>query len=534
MPAPALMDAPESSAESKTPVASVLPDARVLEDKTPTWFRTTPTCTLMTLVTGLLAVAMTHVPLWHTDLWDHINYGQQVLDHGNISRTEPLLKLAQGMPMVNVPWLAQIGLASLNNSFGLAALQFAFGLTVAGCLGLVAWRTIARSGSTGAGILAVSIFLALNYHQFMIIRPQLVGLLFYCVLVAWLFSARPCRTLTWFAMPFLFVVWANCHGSFAIGLMLMGLAAAGRFCDIWLRSRSLRLAFLDSRADQTILLTQLCAVAALVNPSGMAIYPEVFHVAGNANVDTMFEWSALTLRSQQGQCFAVMLILLLTAMKLSPRRVRLIEVFPLIATGLLTLWSARMINWWAPVCAIVTATHLTAVVRQLRKRPRSTAIRRPTGLWTIVSLGLCWILFALTNFGVQIVHGRMTEPQKMVSRQTPLQLVEYLNSKTTLPDGIAFVPAEWAGFVMHAGPPSLTPMVNLHVHVIPEEVWNDYLRVLHGPSDWDAILDQYGMNLVIADKLNHAGLVRRLSESEDWTARYQDNLAIVFTRNQPI
>lgn len=531
---PSVIDAPPPESDIHTDRQESLPDARVLEDKTPVWFRSTPIGTLLTLLIGIAFVVLTHVRLWHTDLWDHIQYGQYILDHKSIPQTEPLLHLAQGMPMIDVPWLAQIGMTTLNNHFGPAALQFAFGLTIASCLTLIAWRTMVGSGSVLAAMLAMTIFFVLNYHQLMIIRPQLLGLLFFCGIMVRTFSAKPFSRMTWAGFPLLFVLWANCHGSFVIGLLVLALNAAGHFFDVWRCSGSLRLAVRDSRVMQTALLTQFCAVASLLNPAGLAIYPEVFHVAASPNIDSMFEWGALTLRSSQGKSFTALLLLLLVVLKLTPRRVRFIEILPLLATGLMTLWSARMINWWAPVCAIVMAIHASAILRKLRLSARTTARRPATGLWTIVSLGTCWILFGFTNFGTELVHGRTTDLRRIVSRQTPLDLVDYLNSATNLPKGIAFVPAEWAGYLMHAGPKTVSPMVNLHVHLIPEEVWNDYLRLLQVGSDWESTLERYGVNLVITDKDSQPGLTRRMTESEDWTRQYQDHQCAVFMRKAPI
>jgi hypothetical protein len=319
-----------------------------------------------------------------------------------------------------------------------------------------------------------------------------------------------------------------------VGLLTIGAAMAGEFCDVWRRSRSLRTAVVHPRVWSLLLILQLCAAAALLNPSGLAIYPEVLQVGTNPNVDSMFEWNALSLRMIQGQWAAAMILVLLVALKLTPRRVRFTELLPLLVTGLLALWSARMINWWAPWMAIVTGTHLTAVLRAWRQQPRRTTAASRSGLWSVVCLGLCWILFALTNLGVQVVHGRMADPARLVSRQTPVQMVAFLNSQGELPKGLAFVPAEWAGYVMNSGPKSLSPMVNLHVHVIPLEIWDDYLRLLQGPSDWESVLDQYGINLVIVDRNQQPRLWRRLAESEDWKSNYQDSQAGVFRRNQPI
>ena len=511
-----------------------LPDASVLEDKTPPWFRMPLVSVIFTALIGLIFLQMAFTPLWHTDLWDHINYGQQVLTTGKVSTVEPLLQLSQGVPMVNFPWLTQVAMAWTYNNSGLAALQFAAAACVAAMMALVAWRGTQRGGSVCSGLIAVVVFFALNRYQFMVVRPQLVGLLFYVITVVWSQAKHRHTRLTWIAMPVMFALWANCHGSFSVGLTLMALTGAGRFVDIWLRSRSIRTAFLDHQFDQTFLLTQLCATAVLLNPAGLAVYREVLQIANNPNIQSMFEWFPLTLRTIQGQWAAAMILLLVVSIRLSPRRIRFVEMLPVIFMGLMAFWSSRMINWWAPLMGITIGVHAVAAARHLLRKHRRTEPYPTRGLWTVINLGMCWILFAFTHFGVQTVHGRTTELAKLVSSQTPIQLVDYLNSKKNLPNGIALVPAEWAGFVMNAGPKTISPMVNLHVHVIPPEVWGDYERLVQGPSDWEPLLEQYGINLAIVDKMQQPRLLGRLGDSDDWTPRYQDNLCVVFTRNKPI
>ena len=528
---------PQADTLSDTDLASqpsALPDASALEDKTPEWFRMSGSSLLLTVTIGLIFLKLAFQPLWHTDLWDHINYGRHILATGSVSQTEPLLELNKGVTMVNFPWLVQLGMAWTYQHSGLAALQFAAALCVALMMGLVTWRASARGGSVYAGLLAIAVFYMLNRFQFMVVRPQIVGLLFYVLTVTWTLSKHRHTRLSWIGMPLMFALWANCHGSFSIGLTLMALTGAGRFLDVWYRSRSLRMAFLDRQFDRTFLLTQLCATAVLLNPAGLAIYHEVLQISGNPNISSMFEWAPLTLRSIQGQWAAGMTLLLIVITRLSPRRIRLSEALPLITMGLLALWSSRMINWWAPLMGIAIGVHGVAAARSLLHKHRRTEPVVGRGLWTVINLGMCWLFFAFTHFGVQTVHGRTVDPARLVSEQTPVHLVDYLNSRNDWPEGIAMVPADWAGFVMNAGPASIHPMVNLHVHLIPQEVWEDYERLTHGPGDWDAILDQYGINLVIVDKNEQPRLLRKLGESEDWIPRYNDHQAVVFTRKQPI
>ena len=178
---------PQSSAPDSTPE---LPDASVLEDRTPEWIRTTPASALFTLLIGVVFVVLANRPLWHTDLWDHLNYGLNILETRTISDTEPLMQLCRGVHMINIPWLAQVAMATLNNHFGLTGLQFSYALLIAACLAVIAWRSVRMSHSAIGGIIACAIFLKVNLDQLLVIRPQLAGVLFYCVVVAWMFGHR--------------------------------------------------------------------------------------------------------------------------------------------------------------------------------------------------------------------------------------------------------------------------------------------------------------------------------------------------------
>ena len=133
-----VLEQPETPHSSEPDRGPQLPDASVLEDRTPEWIRTTPKSALFMLLIGTVFAVMANRPLWHTDLWDHLNYGQNILETRTISDTEPLLHLCRGVRMINIPWLAQVGMVAINNRFGLTGLQFAYGLLIALCLAVIA------------------------------------------------------------------------------------------------------------------------------------------------------------------------------------------------------------------------------------------------------------------------------------------------------------------------------------------------------------------------------------------------------------
>ena len=512
-----------------------LSDARVLEDKTPEWLRTPSVSALFVLLLGILMVTLFGSrPLWPTDLWDHVNYGTWILENRSVAATEPLMPLAEGVPLVNTVWLAQVGLASMFSWQGFAGLQFVYGLLVILPLGIVAWGGIRRSGAAVAGFVALMAFLTLNWQQFIVIRPQLVGVVFFTALITWLLTQRRPRRTTWVALPLLFAVWANCHGSFVLGLAALGICAVSHAASILVRTRSLRATLGSPRFVSLFLIMQLCSVAVLVNPNGLAVFAEVVRVGSHPNIDSMFEWDPLTLRMRQGQVVAALAALLILVLRWSPRRLRLDETLLLAFTGGMTLWSARMINWLAPVMALTIAAHGTAAWRHWRGTHRNYSPAHRSGLWTLVSVGLCWVFFTFTTLGVQAVHGRSVDIRRAVASQTPVSATEFLNSQESLPQGIAFCSAEWSGFIRKFGPREFHAMVNLHVHVMPEEIWNHYMRIISGPSDWDALMAQYGINLAVTDQSRHERLIRQLRESEEWEQLYADSQSVIFQRRSPI
>ena len=196
-----VLEPPKTPQSSQFDVKPELPDASVLEDRTPEWVRTTPTASLFVLLIGCVFLFLSHRPLWHTDLWDHLNYGQNIIETRSIADTEPLMHLCRGVRMINIPWLAQVGMAAVNSRFGLTGLQFGYGLLIAMCLAVVAYRSVRLSHSAVGGIIACAIFLKVNLDQLLVIRPQLGGVLFYCIVVAWMFGRVKHSKFVWIGMP---------------------------------------------------------------------------------------------------------------------------------------------------------------------------------------------------------------------------------------------------------------------------------------------------------------------------------------------
>ncbi|MGV2340243.1 MAG UNVERIFIED_CONTAM: hypothetical protein LVR18_41720 [Planctomycetaceae bacterium] len=115
-----ILDSPRPSAgTATTTTAEAAASGRV-----PRWLCWSASSPLVLAVVGLIFLYLTRLPLWHSDIWDHLNYGREMLQTGRIARTEPLLTLCEGVRMVNLPWLAELALTLVEQTTGIVGLQF--------------------------------------------------------------------------------------------------------------------------------------------------------------------------------------------------------------------------------------------------------------------------------------------------------------------------------------------------------------------------------------------------------------------------
>lgn len=524
--------------------ASAGPDLNRLEDRTPEWLRMSRGTAGWTALVGLLYLVLSYQPLYHTDLWGHLSYGRWIWEQGHLPETEPLLPLCAGVPMVDTAWLSQLIGYGMYRQFGVTAMQFLYAITITAAWGLLLGAVLRRTqGSVAGGLVTVLTFGLVNYHQLLIVRPQLAGLTLFVSLFVLLVSCR-WRRGYWGLVPLMFALWANLHGSWVVGLGLLAALCAGRAIDIARRTGRLWAPFADRTVRRLFVLTELAALAVLVNPYGVGLYAEVVAIAGNANLQDLVEWEPLTLRMSQGKAAATAALALMFAYRFSPRRVTAAEVLLLAGLGAAALSTSRMIHWWAPLAAYYLGLHTAAIVRGWRRTDRAASAEstEPTrnGLMSVVTVGLIWIFFAYTPFGFTVLHGQPEKPAdrairlgKSTSAATPITAVGYLRRHPI--DGLIYNSYEWGDFLLFGGPRELQVFTNSHAHLIPPEVWEDSLTILHGAGGWEDKLDRYGVNGVVLNAQTNETLIRLLKRATDiWEVAFEDRVAVVFRRRTPI
>jgi hypothetical protein len=167
------------------------------------------------------------------DLYLQLASGRFVAAHG-IASVDPFRTIAHGDPWLNQQWLAELVVYELVRCIGVTGLTVVYAGLLAAPLALLLW--LCRS--KGAGMMAA---LAILYCPGLltIVHPRAAvftvlafSLLVAIVVVGWLRrvpSPPSLRRSLWAVLPTLvvFALWANLHGGFVAGLLLIGLAVVG-------------------------------------------------------------------------------------------------------------------------------------------------------------------------------------------------------------------------------------------------------------------------------------------------------------------
>ena len=508
------------------------PEGAILEDQTPESLKATATTSLFVLLLGVLFVFLNYRPLWHTDLWGHLAYGRAIWQNGGIPETEPFVTFMQGVRFVDTAWLSQlIGYGVMEIWGGVAGMKLLYGLSITFCAAIFLWHSYDRTQNKLASLLGLTIFLAVAWQHLEIVRPQLAGLMAFVFLMVYLARLHGSPKDYW-VIGVLFVLWANLHGSFPVGLLLIAGFCVGRAIDVIRRTKRFGSAFYDRRTRHYFLLTQLAAVAALVNPYGLGLYAEVLTFSNSPNLSDIVEWKALEIRMVQGQIAAIAAVLLIVTYRLSPRRARSHEALLLFGFGASALWTSRMILWWAPVAGYCFAPHAAAIWNKYLGRDEPW-LSFPHGRWSIVTVVLCWISVAVTPLSGQIIFDREPDLKTALSESTPLGAVEYL--KKHPPQGQVFNVCEYGDYLLWAGPPGMRLWTNSHIHLLPRELWNDYMRIIKIEAGYDTRLERAGVNTIVTEKGDHLFTINKsIRLRPEWKIAYEDDRSYVFVRKDPI
>jgi hypothetical protein len=493
---------------------------------TPTWLR-------LAIVPVLAFLATATDRHYLADFWHHLARGRAMVEQGRIVNQDLFTFTVAGQPFQDVNWLTQVGYYALYEAGGLQLVQIVNSLIIALTMLLVVQHCRRRAGSLLAGVLAGTIAF-LGVWEVLTIRPQTLSMLLFVVLFD-LLERSERRPWLLVLPPVLIALWANLHGAFPAGIILVGCFALAQVCQ-WTveggRWKVNRLWRLPSAVYSPLLCLAACLLASLVNPYGWTIYRYVGGTSAIAYQRQIEEW----VRPGPDRLIGLMWIASVAAVlgliawrwwrsRQAPalRDALLLGCFLLLSAG-----SVRMVAWWMLVSAPVLAELLVWVAPKLAA-PDDDAARPSLAVGGVFALFVLAVVFSLP--GLDRLNPLLGSARRGQRIEEDLEAVQR-HLAATAPPGNVYSHFEWGEYLSWSAAPRYRIFMDGRIEIYPEDVWQQYTAVTSGSSGWDDILNHYRVDYLILDADYHGqtGLLERVAESPAWQRTFQSRSAVLFVR----
>lgn len=495
------------------------------------------------LGSGLLAVVfiyLSFVPLWHTDVWAHAKYGEWYWTHKATPPVEPLCPFTdKEAPFANVAWLSQVtyyGLYELGAAVaggdaesrlhgGAEALRSFHLLLLLGRFTLLALALRRFGGSWGWAALGVVLYLLALRQEVAVQRPQAFGvLLLFAVLYA--LSAPSLSRRAMVALPLVFLLWANLHGTFVVGLAVLGLHGLGRVIERGPRDPDVRRLFVTC---------VLCGLATLVNPHGPILYKHVLAFSGHPNLKSMTEWFPMKVTSPEARPYLMSLILLAFVWVLGKRRVGAAGWLVALPFAAWPWFQVRSLLWWWGIAVWLLARLGPGLADRFPTLPKFEEGDRtwPRARTALVLAGIAALFFPPIR---GLIPGMPNDVDQTVAPGTPWRLALELNADPTdegrwlpelrkaireqFPDGryrgSIFSSETQGDFLVWALSTDMPVMMYTHAHVFGPAHWEACRDVKAANPGWREFLATHRANLIVVEPDSHEELAAELRTDPEW------------------
>lgn len=515
---------------------------------------------------SLLFFYFGNVQIFYSDIWGHVSYGDWIIAHQSLPQFDPFLPFAEGVKSIDAAWLSQVIFAKVNGTLGVRGLSHVFALTVFATHVLFWFAFYLKSGRVGVSTLASFLLVVIASSRIAIIRPEIFGTLCVAILLVIMAWSEKYDTLKsglsrsdgssddnsdprqktplallfalYLGIPVVFLGWANLHGSFVVGLAILGLQFLGRVIEIGWRTRSLVQICSDPWVRRWLIVTELSVCAALVNPYQIDLFLNSLTFPRNPNLKDVLEWEPLEFRDAEGIWFCFSWVIMLALYRRSQETIRTADVLRVGLLSLAVIIGVRMIGWFSVVFVYAMVPHLANVIPGIRFEVHTSKTTGPEEIpfWrkkspviTACCLLILWFGFAFSNVATPLFGGTPRDLDKVYSKGTPRKLTEFL--KTHPPQGQVWNPQWWGDWLVWDGPPEMNVFMTTNaVHLTPARVWKDYLGIARASRGWQSVSAKYEVATFIVHKEKQVKLDREVRKLKGFQVVYEDDLSLVVSR----
>ncbi len=459
------------------------------------------------------------------DVWWHLQLGQDIIRTGDIALYDQYSHTAAGNFRPPQQWLFEVMQAAAYSIGQNEALVWLRMILAALALGLLAVLLVCRRSSYLLTVVILVLVAAASMPN-LTCRPHLMMPLLLLVLLSLLDGSTSRPWLKWL-VPLLFVLWANTHASFTLGLAIVGFWMAHRALGSRDRlAEGLRFSAPGLVEGASLLLA--CVAACVLNPARLKLMLySLDYLPGGAHAwatRVVQEWQAPTLASLE---MAAMTLILIGGALVVLLRIRQVSLFELLLAGLMVMMGLRWGRAAMPaaiVMAWVVAPVLSEWVRGVS--PGLMGWRRgsedePERLLPVA-------LAVVMLVGVLAISRPVVAKRALNENLFPVAAADWIDSHDLA--GNMYNPYHWGGYLIHRLYPRHRVFMDGRVDMYGKEVFKDWLTIRETREGWEQVAERYNVQWGIVQP--GVPLAVAVRSSANWKVMYEDAEAVVFVRGE--
>ena len=489
------------------------------------WFAPPSIPAIVFILLATLVPIVLQKPMLNSDgdLARHLRHGQYMLEHGELIRADPFSFSRPGAPFVGFEYGSQLLYALAEGVGGLPAVAILAGLLIALTYTLLTGFLLSRVDPLLAW-LTVALAIALGSEHWTA-RPHLFSSLAVVILLAML--ERGIRRGAALPTAVLFVVWANLHGGFVYGWILIALYLGGSLGEfIWGTDRAVwgeRVRYYG-----TMLISSV--VATLLNPHGLELHRHLLGFFGKPFLrDNTAEFASPNFHEPAGKVFLAVLLVCLISLTLHRRRPTLPRLFVICAGIAFALIAVRNILLFGLTALPLLALHLDELWRRL---PDPRGVRGGFEATARSTATLPWMIpVVLLMVTLALGRGRLGSAQlirdEFDATVFPVAAVSWARHNEL--KGRVYHEFAWGGYLLYAWPQQKI-YIDGGTDFFGEDLFREYSMIKGMAPGWRDRLDAHGISLLLLRR--EAPVSHQVARDGTWTMCYCDSLAVVFRRSE--
>jgi len=407
---------------------------------------------------------------------------------------------------------------------------------------VVLYLAMLKRGSDPLAALFVIALVAVIGIDFNFTRPQIFSFLLFPGVLYVLYDFRKGgRSL--YLLPLLMVIWANLHGAFILGAVIIFVFSAGELTK-YAVSRGYKgkvfSALEKPRLKKLLLISLISILASMVNPNGYKTF--LFPVIQTHSVFLNIEEYARPMLYEYHAYWLLLSLVVISLIILAlMRRLDLTELLISAAVLVPSIKGIRFIPFFALGTGVFLSNALSLYLKAITEWGALEGLRgnrwlaripfrRVGGVAVVV---LCLIILARMAAGGRVIRVDVNEDLY------PSGAVAFLKENKV--PGKMFNLYNWGGYLIWQLYPEYRVFIdgrntseNAFVHY-QQIIWAKEGESHVEYSLWKELLDAYDVNFILVSGVSTHGVIYtltdRLYSDSDWALVYADGISLIFVRS---